>query len=162
MTMTKNIYIYKSHSNILNNIIKERKKTHLVSEFEKSKVNIRKSWKLIGSLIKRKSKSAISLNKLVVNNVDYTSKEDIAHQFNNFFSNIGLELAKNINTSNDDVTQFINNSPCDSFVLKPLSKEEIQHRLLSLDPSKSSPDFPFKLIKIAYKELTDSYYTHSK
>ena len=55
----------------------------------------REAWKTINSLMGRKNKSAISIgdNKL-------SNSSDIAEDFNEFFSNIGPDLASKIDTSN--------------------------------------------------------------
>ena len=84
---------YKSYSNLLNNIIKRSKKSFLTNKFESYKSNLKKTWKLIGQLVKRKSKSDIFPKHLVTNNGIYTNTRDIANEFNNYFTEIGPTLA---------------------------------------------------------------------
>ena len=71
------------------------------------KSNLKATWKLIGTLIKRKTKTQTTPQKIVRNNKIYTSTEDIADQFNKHFSNVGPNLASKIDKSNDNPTQYI-------------------------------------------------------
>ena len=133
---TEKLSQYKKYSNLLNNIIKNRKRAYLISQFESNKSNLRKTWKLIGHLIKRKSKSEMSPTMLVVNNKTFRDKQNIAHQFNNFFVSIGPDLANNIRNTGEDVTKFICNSPSSTFFLSPVTRAEVSKRLSSLDSKK--------------------------
>ena len=129
---------YKKYSNLLNNIIKNRKRAYLISQFESNKSNLRKTWKLIGHLIKRKSKSEMSPTMLVVNNKTFRDKQNIAHQFKNFFVSIGPDLANNIRNTGEDVTKFICNSPSSTFFFSlPWTRAEVSKRLSSLDSKKN-------------------------
>jgi hypothetical protein len=90
---TEKLSKYKKYSNVLNNIIQNRKTIFLAKQFESNKLNLRKTWTIIGHLVKRKSKAHTFLTKLTINDNDYTDKKDIANQFNKLFTNIGPELA---------------------------------------------------------------------
>jgi hypothetical protein len=98
---------YKKYSNLLNNIIKNRKKVHITMQFETNKDNLKKTWKIISHIIKRKTKSQTVPSRLIINDNIYTDKQDIANQFNIFFSNIGSELAGKINDTGEDVVKHI-------------------------------------------------------
>ena len=147
---------YKKYSNLLNNIIKDRKRDYLTSQFEANKTNLKITWKLIGSIIQRKTKSQISPTKIISKNQEYTKSKDIANQLNDYFTNVGRELANNIEDTGEDVTKFIQN-PLDfpTFSLEPVTSNEIKLRLEYLDIHKTSPDIPYYLIKIASEELAE-------
>ena len=81
---TERLLKYKKYSNLLNNIIKNRKKCFLAKQFEHNKSNLKKTWKIIGHLINRKSRSQTLPTKLIINDSNYTDEKDIAHQFNKF------------------------------------------------------------------------------
>lgn len=146
---------YKKYSNLLNNIIKNRKKVYITMQFEANKSNLKKTWKIIGHIIKRKTKAQTIPSRLVIGDNVYMDKQDIADQFNNYFSNIGSELASKISDTGEDATRHIYNTPVSSFFLTPVSRSEINKRIMCLDDSKSSPDIPYNLIKTANKELTE-------
>jgi len=147
---------YKRYSNILNNMIKNLKRQYLISQIEINKTNLKTTWKLIGNLIKRKTKSQVCPVKIIFNNHEFTDKKDIADQLNNFFSNVGSELAQKLGqTDGDDITRFIQNLPGTDFVLKPVTINEVRQRLETIDTHKSSPDIPYYLIKIASNGLAE-------
>ena len=70
------------------------------------KSNLKSTWKLIGTLIKRKTKSQTTPLRIARNNKIpvYTNNEDIADQFNKHFINVGPNLASKIDTSNENRT----------------------------------------------------------
>jgi len=74
--------------------------------FLKYKDNLKQTWKIIGSLIKRKTKGQISPSRVIHNNMTFTKEKDMAELFNRFFVNIGPTLAKEIKTDHTDLTQF--------------------------------------------------------
>lgn len=76
---------YGKYSNMLNNIIKKRKKLYFASQFELNKTNLKRTWKIIGYLVKRKTKSQTLPTKLVVDNNVFVDKKEIANQFNILF-----------------------------------------------------------------------------
>ena len=76
------------------------KNQHYRTQFGKCKNNIKATWKLIGTLVKRKSKGLMLPTRLIRNNKIYTSKSDIANQFNEHFVQIGQNLASTITDYN--------------------------------------------------------------
>lgn len=81
---------YKRYSNILNNIVKNLKRQYLILQFEMNKTNLKTTWKLIENLIKRNTKSQVCPVKIILNNHEFTTKEDIGNQLNIF--SVILEL----------------------------------------------------------------------
>ena len=67
------------------------------------------TWKLIGSIIKRKTKGQIHPTKITINNKIYTAKQDIVNQLNQYFVNVGPNLANSITTSSLQPISYINN-----------------------------------------------------
>ena len=99
----------KKYSNKINQLKNISKKTYFCRHFEMCKSN------LIGTLIKRKTKSQTTPQKIARNNNIYTSTEDIADQFNKHFINVGPNLASKIDKSNDNPTQYISSSLSSGF-----------------------------------------------
>ena len=48
------------------------------------------------------------LIKLVIEKKEVTEIKDIAEEFNNFFTNAGANLAKNVPNSSNSLTNFLN------------------------------------------------------
>ena len=97
--------------------------------------------------MKRKTKSELFPNKLVIDDTDYVDKNQIVDQFNKYFTNIGPELASNITDTDEDVTKYILSSPTSSFYLSPVSKMEVSQRLQVLT-LKNHPQIYLKLNQI--------------
>ena len=76
-------YINSNRLNYLKNI---SKKTYFCKHFDLCKGNIKATWKVIGTWIKRKTKGQTALLRIVRNNKAYTNNADIANQFNKHFN----------------------------------------------------------------------------
>ena len=54
------------------------------------------TWKTISQIICKSSSKRKELNQIIVDSKVITNKRDICDKFNNFFSNIGPELAEKV------------------------------------------------------------------
>lgn len=145
---------YKRYSNMLNRLKRESKRRYYTSHFIKCKNNLKATWKLIGTLINRKMKGQSIPTRLIRNNKIYTSKLDIAEQFNEHFINVGPNLASKIQNNNQDPIKYISKSPMGSFFLSPICPETVSKIFSSLDVKKSSLDVPNKIVKLAKEPLS--------
>ena len=141
---------FKTYSNKLNQLKNVSKKTNFCRHFEMCPSNLKASWKLIGTLIKRKTKSQTIPLRITSN----TSNEDIADQFNKHFIIIGPNLASKIDKSNENSTQYIWSSSINSFVMENASEDQVSNLFKNLDANKSSIGIPNKLLKIAAEPLS--------
>ena len=103
----------KKYSNKLNQNKNISKKTYFCMHFEICKSNLKATWKLIGTLIKRKTESQSIPLRIDRNNK--INNEDIADHFNKHVINVGPNLASKIDKSNENPTQYI--SSINSFVM---------------------------------------------
>ena len=117
------------------------------------KNNLKATWKLIGTLIKRETKSQTSPLRVARNNKIYTNNIDIADQFNKHFISVGPNLASKIDKSNENPTQYISSSSINSFVMENVTEAQVSNFLKNLDTNKSSIGIPNKLIKTAAEPL---------
>ncbi|CAH3185221.1 unnamed protein product [Porites lobata] len=90
-------------------------------KFAKYEDNLKQTWKLIGTLVERKTK-----------------EQDIAELFNNFFANIGATLAKEIKTDHTDPLQYIESTPSNSFYLAPVTQTQVFTLFAGLKENKAS------------------------
>jgi uncharacterized pyridoxal phosphate-containing UPF0001 family protein len=97
-------------------IKQKSKKDYYQSQFTKYKNNLKITWKIIGNLIKRKSKNQISPTRIVHDGKTHTNQNDIAELFNNYFINVGSNLSKKFPTNQASSTQYLNISPPNSFI----------------------------------------------
>ena len=85
---------YKECRNYLNTLIKKTKSDYYTNELTNAK-NSKESWKVINELSNKKSKTT-NVNELLVNGNTITGDKNIAEAFNQYFSTIGPQLARNI------------------------------------------------------------------
>ena len=87
---------YKHYAAILSHLKNKSKTEYYNMQFAKYKDNLKQTWKLIGTLVKRKTKGQTFPTRITHNNRTFTQEKDIAELFNNFFVNTGPTLAKEI------------------------------------------------------------------
>jgi hypothetical protein len=143
------VTIYKKYSNKLNKIKSTSKVNYYNAQFEKCKNNLKATWKLIGSLIKRRSKGQLYPTRLIRNNQTFTNRCEIVNQFNQHFTNVGPNLASSLEICNENPTRYISNSPSSSFIMSPVIEAQVLDLFLALDINKSSINIPNAMIKMA-------------
>ena len=79
------------YRNKLNETLRLAKQNYFSNLLDKEKHNMRNTWKILNSIL-RTSKKPMS-NKFVKNNVTLTDSNEIANEFNKYFSSIGPTLA---------------------------------------------------------------------
>ena len=151
---TTKVLEYKKYSNKLNKILNQAKREYFNNRFEQCKYNIKLIWKMIGTIIDRKTKGQTLPTKIRSSNKDFKQKKDIANQFNNYFINVGPELSKNIVETDICPTDYISTSPVSSLAMSPITHYEVANYFKQLNENKSTIGTPNKLIKIAAKELS--------
>ena len=93
------------------------------------KNNTKKLWDMINNLIKRTANKTTILNKLVLNNKEYTSGKDISEILAKHFSTVGKTYANNIKTSTRGLNYYCNKIPLNntSLYFKPTDMVEISN-----------------------------------
>ena len=112
------------------------------------------TWKIIGTLIQRKTKVQLDTPRIIRNNKLFTNRTDIDNQFNEYFTNVGPQLASVIKETGEDPTKYIHNSPTNSLYITPIDEHKVYSLFSTLDDKKTSLLIPNKLIKIAAKPLS--------
>ena len=73
---------------------------------EKQKANVKETWKILNEIINNGKNKPTHPEYFIKNNKGISKKEDIANGFNNFFTNVGPNLAKNIPLPKNDTTIY--------------------------------------------------------
>ena len=144
---------YKKYSNTLNKLKWTCKSCYYKQQFELNKNNLKNTWKLIGTILNRKPKGHTVPAKLHNNGKTYTDKHDIVNQFNEYFINIGPNLASTIHSSIKP-DAFLPATHSSSFFLSPVDSAQVELALSGLDRHKATIDIPNYLIKIASNLLS--------
>ena len=101
LTNLDKVAYFKKYSKIitLNKLKWTCKSSYYKQQYELNKNNLKNTWKLIGTIMNRKPKRHTVPAKLHYNRKTYTDKHDIVNQFNEYFINIGPNLASTIHSS---------------------------------------------------------------
>ena len=92
----KSEILYKSYKTRITQILKATEKKHYQDLFRKYKDNMKKSWGIIKCLIDRNLVQSYQTKFKLADGQIIDDKFGIAKHFNNFFTNIGPNLAKSI------------------------------------------------------------------
>ena len=96
-TYNVNIQKIRNHVNIE---LRKAKTNYFSSRIANQKYNPKEAWRLINNLLGKQNKNS-KVNELKVGGGNILNNpKDIAEGFNNYFSNIGLDLASQIPTPN--------------------------------------------------------------
>jgi hypothetical protein len=109
---------------------------------EDKKHDVKETWKILNSVIKRKSYNTGVTDQFVSkDNKILTDKKDIANGFNEFFVNVGPELAKKIEPpdSNISVNSYIKTRNMNSMFLSAVVEQEIVN-IVKNNKNKTSKD----------------------
>ena len=125
----KNIISKNTYSNFRNSVtkaIRKSKKKYYENKFNKVKNNIRETWRIINHVLKPKfNKKGNSVKQIIINNKIHENPDEISNLFNEFFVNIGRDIAESVDSGPDDHKKYLShiNVP-NSFFFKPVLPNE--------------------------------------
>jgi hypothetical protein len=146
---------YKIYKNKLTSIIRSSEKNYFSNKLLKVKDNLAKTWKVLNNMTNRSQKPKI-IDQIEKNNMKINDPRDIAEEFNQFFVNVGPELAKQIPHTLNSPKEFLRDNYCKSMFFIPSTAEEISDIISNLKNSTSSgyDNIPIKIIKECKLELS--------
>jgi len=130
---------YKTYKRHLNRLLKLNERQHYHHLIQENKMKTSKMWCVLKEVINKK-KSRLKPTSFIINNTNTSDKKTIAEGFNNFFVNIGNNLARDIPKSRIDPTSFIKESNLRSIFLDSVSMNEVSSIILSLKTASSGFD----------------------
>ena len=113
---------YNSYKNNVTSQLRNAELKYYSEQLETNKHDIAKSWKIIKEITGLNSSNTTNAGFIINGNI-VNDKTAIAIEFNNFFVNIGPELASNINSTGNPLS-YINNIAC-SIVIPTVSEYDI-------------------------------------
>ena len=106
---SRNEQVYKTYRNRLNKIIKAAEKEYFSKQLEQNKSNMRRTWDIVKHVI-NKNKRKYAQEKFKLSNGEITcDKYVVCNKFNNFFVNIGPQLAAIIENQNKITESYLQN-----------------------------------------------------
>ena len=115
--------------------------------------NMHKTWKLIGELTGKVQREDI-VGSFIVDGVTITDKNEIVEKFNEYFVNIGSQLAASIQPSNLHFSNYLKQTYMNSFVLFPTNAMEVINIVSALQNKQS---FGFDCIPVNIMKSSISY-----
>ena len=117
---------YVKYKNTLTTLLRTERRTFYCSKLEHNKSNLKQTWNIINNVLNKK-KDHNTINQIKLNDTTIVDKSMIARSFNNYFSNIGPNLAKKIPNSNKSFRHFLRNeNPNTLLSFIPTDAQEIK------------------------------------
>lgn len=141
---------YSNYRNFVTNEIRKVKKKYYVEKFNAVKNDIKKTWCIINDVLRSKArKKQNTIRKIIVNDVIHENPNHISNAFNDFFVDIGKNIAESVGGGLNDHKQYLShiNIP-HSFFFKPILPSETSQIINSLKNKSSNLNtIPTKLLK---------------
>lgn len=144
---------YKAYNNKLTAIKRKAERDHYSDELEVNKSDMRKSWKIMKSIIGKQDKTIKKVSYFLINNKKIDNEIRIANEFNNYFVSVGPTLASNIEITHVNPLEHVNNN-LQSIVMPHIDKCEVILVIQSIN--NSSPGWDGIPAKVA-KQVTMHY-----
>ena len=97
---------YKTYKNKLTKILKRCEREHYSNKLNEHKNNTKAVWKILNNIINKRTKPQPKPHYFTQNNAKICGKENIANGFNDFFTNVGPNLAAKIGQSDKHFKDF--------------------------------------------------------
>ena len=139
----------KTFNSYLNKCIRAAKKDYYHREFLKYKHNIRKTWDTLKTVLGKNKCKSESPSYFLNNDEIISGNTNIANKFNEYFTKIGPELARKIDTKNKlPYTTYLTKPCASSFEFMYTTPIEICNLIKKLKPKMSSgmDNIPLKLL----------------
>ena len=136
---TNNEMVYKIYRNKLKHLLKSAEKKYYSDLVLMNKSNSKKMWSIIKNIINRNKRKYINSRFKLSDGSITNDKQLMSDKFNDFFINVGPNLAKRIEKQNKNPEQFMKAKVTFSLYLEPVTEQEIYKIVSSL--KNSSPGY---------------------
>ena len=149
--------IFKAYDEILDKSIRMRKKAFYTEQFSNHYGNIKKTWENIKSLLNKNQQMSSFPSVFVDDERELSDPKSIADGFNNFFTDIGPNLAEQINSADKpSFRSYLPSLPEGlDFNFKPTSDDKVRKIINNFISKPSSGDDEFSSIFIKHPAVMD-------
>ena len=146
---------YKTYKNKFTSILRIAEKNYYGTLLEKQKTNVKETWKILNNAINKSYNKPTYPKCFIKNNKLISNKKNIANGFNNFFTNVGPNLAKNISLPENDATlyDYLERKEEHTMFLSPVDDLELI-RTVQHCKSKRSTDYSDIIMNLIKKVIT--------
>ena len=133
-----NITNYKNFKRIFNSVCRAAKKKYYLEKFSLYEKDCRETWKLINTTIGRTTKTPQSFPDIfTVKNKIYDTPLKIVNGFNDFFTDVAVDISKKIPKTGHSFESFLG-PPCQNkFAFSRISAEDLIKKLKKMKPKTS-------------------------
>ena len=137
--------MYRNH---VTDALPEAKESYYKAQFEKVKHDPKKAWKTVNQNLNR-NQTCQEIHALKTQNGDISDPTELAECFNDYFINVGPDIAKTIDKNDRNFTDYISKATS-KLNFQDVSESKVQRLLFSLNPRKSTgvDKIPAKIIRI--------------
>ena len=148
---------YKTARNQVNIELRNAKQNYYSTSTASQKRDPKKAWKSLNDLVGKQTKQTVE-NELNMGENILNDPQEIAESFNEYFSNIGPNLASKIDVSNCAFETSANKAKPEFTAFQPTTVNNIFHLLSGLSSNKATriDKISCKIIKIAAPAIADS------
>ena len=141
-------YLFNKYKNYVTNLIRNAKKDYYHNKFNRTRDNIKDTWKTINSILKSGNNKQSIINKIMHEGSIYEDEKSIATVINEYFVNIGAKIAGNNNTNISDHKIFLRGNYQESFFISPISPVDVSNAIKMLkNKSSGIHSLPIKILK---------------
>ena len=129
------------------------------TQIDKHGNNCQAMWKTLNHILSKKNNKKTNINSLLVNQKLLTTQSDISEGLNNFFCNIGENLASHFdNIETNDFRKYLKQPANQSMYVHKILNKEITNHINQLDSKKSAghDGFTAKFLKVSSPIIVDS------
>ena len=121
--------IYTRFRNDLTAELREAKAAYFEDKFNMCKGNIKETWNIINTTIKKQKLS----NKIdICENDKVVDNKDVPHKFIYYYSNIANSIVSEIPDVNDNFESYLRNPNVSSFFMSPIVNQDIENAIMDL------------------------------
>ena len=124
---------YNRYNNFVTSSIRKAKKDYFYQRFHTYKTDAKKTWESINFILGRGRGCKDGISLIKKDGISFSLKEDIAENFNDYFSNVGNVINSSITCpSTGSFTDYLEGNFQNSFVFTPVNEFHVESVIHSL------------------------------
>ena len=156
---------YKTYKNQLTSILRTAEKEYYSKLLTDAKGNIKSTWKILNAVINTKTNTSKLASHFECNGINIVSKQSIADEFNNFFVDVGSNLAQMITVADNaaSIYDYMGQQCPNSMFINPVSEDEVVSIIKSCKPkhSKDCDDINMYVLSKVTDQIVSHLYIYS-
>ena len=150
---------YRHHRNKVTGLVRKAKQEYYTAMIDKNSGDSKSMWKILKDLLPRCSTGGIT--SLEVNGSLVTSFSEIANIFNNFFTDVGTNLAAQIPSTVRSPMDYVKSymkEPATQFSFKPVSAKDVKKLIMNIPNGKATglDNIQARLLKMSSPAISSS------